>query len=78
MKKLLVTGCLLLGLLYGSAQNITNAEYFFDLDPGPGNATPVTGFGSNDTLSISTTISTSGLSQGFHFLAVRVKDANNR
>jgi gliding motility-associated-like protein len=55
--------------------NITNAEYFFDTDPGQGNGTSISitpGAISNFTVSIPAT----GLAQGFHFLAIRTQRAN--
>ena len=56
--------------------DIIAAEYFFNNDPGKGNATsiPVT---SGSTVNFSPTIPVS-LSQGFHYLAVRVKDAEGK
>jgi gliding motility-associated-like protein len=56
-----------------TAQNITNAEYFFDADPGNGNGTPIT-ITPSGTVTFTTSISTSSLSQGFHFLGIRVKE----
>ena len=55
--------------------NIAAAEYFFDSDPGNGNATPLSipaGATSNFTVSLPA----NGLQPGFHFLAIRVKEAN--
>ncbi|MBS1555621.1 MAG: gliding motility-associated C-terminal domain-containing protein [Bacteroidetes bacterium] len=55
------------------AQTITRVEYFFDSDPGVGNATalPVTpGTTINETYNLSTT----ALSAGFHTLNARVRD----
>lgn len=57
--------------------NITNAEYFFDTDPGHGNGNPISitpGAISNFTVSLPT----AGLSTGFHFLAIRTKRADGR
>jgi gliding motility-associated-like protein len=57
--------------------NITAAEYFFDSDPGNGNATPLSitaGATSNFTVSLPA----NGLQPGFHFLAIRVKGANGK
>ncbi|MEQ1584466.1 MAG: gliding motility-associated C-terminal domain-containing protein [Cyclobacteriaceae bacterium] len=55
--------------------NITNAEYFFDSDPGQGNGTPISitpGAIANFTVSLSST----GLAPGFHFLAIRTQRAD--
>lgn len=57
-----------------NASNIISAEYFFDLDPGKGNATPLAvpgGATSNFTVALPTT----SLGSGFHFLAIRVKSS---
>jgi hypothetical protein len=58
--------------------NITNIEYFVDIDPGFGNGTAVT-FTPNTTLSnVAITANLNGLSYGLHRLFIRVKDANNK
>lgn len=57
--------------------NITKAEYFFDTDPGVGNGIniPITaGASPNFTVSLPTT----GLTTGFHFLAIRTKRADGK
>ena len=56
-----------------SAQTITRAEYFFDNDPGVGNATalPVT---PNASINQTYNLSTSSLAAGFHSVNVRVRD----
>jgi PKD repeat protein len=49
-------------------------EYFFDAnDPGPGNATPLTGL-SGTTYNGNFNIPVTGLSSGFHTIGVRAKD----
>lgn len=56
------------------AANIVTAEYFFDADPGLGNGTAISipsGAISNFTVNLPTTT----LTPGFHFLAIRTKDA---
>jgi gliding motility-associated-like protein len=69
--------CLLLTAYFlyfnSSAQTITKAEYFFDTDPGNGNGTPIT-ITPSGTVTFTTSIPTSSLSQGFHFLGIRVKE----
>ncbi len=56
---------------------ITQAEYYFDADPGFGNGTPLNITpGTNLTFTWNTPIAT--LNQGFHHIAVRVKDASGR
>ncbi|MFM9838665.1 MAG: gliding motility-associated C-terminal domain-containing protein [Cyclobacteriaceae bacterium] len=56
-----------------TAQIITKAEYFFDTDPENGNGTPIT-ITPSGTVTFTTSIPTSSLSQGFHFLGIRVKE----
>ena len=58
------------------AQNITAAEYFFDADPGIGNGTAISVGAAGTTVNFTTSIPTSSLSNGFHTLAIRTKDAN--
>jgi hypothetical protein len=58
---------------------ISEAEYFFDNDPGIGIATPLSISTALDSLSwINQAISTASLSAGFHNLHVRVKDGDGR
>src|SRR5437773_10075931 len=59
------------------AANIVAAEYFFDADPGMGNGTATSVGASGAVVNFTTVIPTS-LSSGFHFLAIRVKDANGK
>lgn len=60
-----------------AAQNNVAAEYFIDQDPGVGNGTPLT-VSPADTLTFSGTISTVGLSNGFHVLCIRAKNADGK
>jgi len=55
--------------------NIVAAEYFFDADPGVGNATATSVGTSGAVVNFTASIPTS-LSSGFHFLSIRTKDAN--
>jgi hypothetical protein len=57
------------------AQDITMAEYFFDVDPGPGNGTPL-GVTAGNPTTFTETISTSGLKPGYHLLFVRTRTSN--
>ena len=52
---------------------LTHAEYFFDADPGTGNATPLT-ISSGSQQNNSFVISLNGLATGFHQLGIRYKD----
>lgn len=57
------------------AANITAAEYFFDTDPGPGNGNALSVGTSGAVVNFTVAIPAS-LPAGFHFLAIRVRDAN--
>ena len=78
MKRLFI----LLGMSFSVAtvfsQNITKAEYFIDTDPGQGKGTPVINFAPGDIVNFSFDIPTTTLSDGFHFLATRVYDAEGK
>ena len=65
--------------LYGVsfAQNITAVEYFFDTDPGAGSGMAVS-ITAATTISKSFDVSITSVSDGFHTLSVRAKDANNK
>ncbi|MBX2915451.1 MAG: gliding motility-associated C-terminal domain-containing protein [Cyclobacteriaceae bacterium] len=57
--------------------NLAAAEYFLDTDPGIGNGTPILITpGANSTFTIP--IPTGSLAAGFHFLVIRIKDANGK
>ena len=60
------------------AQNITNAEYFVDTDPGVGNGTAVSVGTPGNIVNFTVSVPTGSYSSGFHFLAIRVKDANGK
>ncbi len=60
-----------------SAQNITAVEYFFDTDPGAGSGTAVS-ITAATTINKSFDVSITSVSDGFHTLSVRAKDANNK
>ena len=55
---------------------ITKAEYFVDTDPGVGNGISIPSFTSGASVSSAFNIPLNTLSQGFHRLCVRVRDAN--
>lgn len=59
-----------------NSANITDAEYFFDVDPGIGNGANID-VADIDSLNENFIISTSSLSVGTHRLFIRVKNANN-
>jgi hypothetical protein len=56
-----------------SAQVITQAEYFFNTDPGVGNGTSIT-VAPGDTVLTNYTFSTASLDVGYHYLWVRTRD----
>lgn len=77
MKKSYILFLLFLWTLPLTAQNLTRIEYFIDADPGYGLGTEVL-FTAGTTLDESFSINLpSNISEGFHYLTVRVKDANN-
>lgn len=57
-----------------SAQQLVSAEYYFDTDPGFGNGTTLT-ITPGDSILQNTSIATTGLSSGFHYLYIRIKDS---
>jgi hypothetical protein len=59
-----------------NAANITAAEFFVDADPGVGNGTNITPITSGNIVNFTASISTAALAQGFHTIAIRIKDAN--
>ncbi|WP_417238057.1 T9SS type A sorting domain-containing protein [Bizionia sp.] len=62
---------------FNSTVNITGIEYFFNTDPGIGNAIPVNSVNSN-ILNRNLNISIGGLPAGTHKLFVRVKNDNDQ
>lgn len=56
--------------------NITACEYFFDTDPGFGNATPISFTPSTNVADQILTINIQPLTNGFHSLFIRSKDVN--
>lgn len=83
MKYAFISGCLLMLLCivststYGQVYEITDAEYFFDTDPGVGLGTQINpNDGSFDQVWEEVSINTTGLSVGAHKVFVRFRDAN--
>ncbi len=70
MKKLFLILLVLFVSVYGFSQ-ITNAEYFIDIDPGFGNGTALTMSG--NVIDANYSIPTAGLSDGIHKLYIRVQ-----
>jgi hypothetical protein len=74
MKKILILLTIVIaafGQLWG--QTLTDAEYYFDSDPGVGNGTTIA-VTSNDTIEKTYNFSVGELAPGFHNLFIRVKD----
>lgn len=60
----------------GDAAAITAAEYFIDADPGTGAGIPLNVGASGNTVNFTASIPTTSLSNGFHTVAIRTRDAN--
>jgi len=60
-------------LISASGISITQAEYFFDQDPGVGNGLSLSITGNTDSSEFIGNISTTGLNAGFHNVYIRVK-----
>jgi hypothetical protein len=65
--------CACMATMAVSAQQVSNAEYFWDVDPGVGGGIAIT-IDPADELLASTEISTTGLAKGLHKLVVRTRD----
>ena len=59
-------------------KDIVQVEYYFDNDPGKGLATSISITAENDVIDISKSISSTGLSEGIHYLYVRSKDSSDQ
>lgn len=60
-----------------ASSSIVAAEYFFDTDPGLGNATSVTTT-PNNAVNYSAVIAVGNLPEGFHSMTIRTKDNNGK
>lgn len=58
--------------------NITQAEYYFDTDPGFGNGNSFAISPQAQDITQAISLPATGLTKGFHRLIIRVKDANNK
>ncbi|MEO0310601.1 MAG: hypothetical protein RIQ89_258, partial [Bacteroidota bacterium] len=78
MYKLYLLMVMCFALYKADAQIIVDYEYFWDTDPGVGNATSpaLNNFFPDDSVNITRTISTSGISAGTHQLYVRSLDSD--
>jgi hypothetical protein len=59
------------------AQNLTQAEYFFNSDPGVGNGIPIV-VEAGDNVDFTVSIPVSGLESGFHSLFIRIMNENGK
>lgn len=75
MKKVTILFCLLAVFSFVKAQNVIQAEYFIDTDPGFGNAAFAL-IPSVDSTWQLPNVSSTGLSLGYHKLYVRTQDSN--
>ena len=74
MKKFLfIAFCFLLFIGNSPGQNLVQAEYYVDLDPGPGHGLSVA-IPPGDTINQGFNLVLTGLETGFHYLYIRVKD----
>src|SRR6185503_2578682 len=76
MKRLLMLLSMIACMATARSQNITAAEYFIDTDPGRGNGVAITIPTPGTTVNFTANVSTASLGSGFHFVAIRTKDAN--
>jgi len=76
MKNLILSVLFGFSIIISGWSQITEAEYFFDVDPGVGNGT-VLNVANGNVIDESFTISTVGLSEGLHFINIRVKGTND-
>jgi hypothetical protein len=61
-----------------NVSNIASAEFFIDADPGIGNGTAIAPSPTGSNPTFIATIPTSSLTTGFHFVAIRTKDATGK
>jgi PKD repeat protein len=61
-----------------TAAQVTKAEYFFDTDPGQGNATAAIVATPGDSVSLVSILPATGLSVGFHKMGIRFRDSNGK
>ncbi len=61
-----------------NVSNIAAAEFFVDADPGVGNGTAITPITAGPNPVFAATIPTAALTNGFHFVAIRTRDADGK
>jgi len=75
MKRLIILFCVFMIYAVVSAQNIVQAEYFVNDDPGYGNGTAIPVSPGTDVI-LNFNANTDGLEKGLHTLFIRAKDDN--
>lgn len=74
----LFEGTIVLATAQSATNNIVQLEYFWDTDPGAGNASAIPVGSPNSNLTVTGVIqASSSLSPGIHNLYIRAKDSNN-
>lgn len=76
--KMFAAALLMLVTVSLTAQTVNRAEYFFDTDPGVGMATSIATGTPSDSINVSASISTTGLTPGEHYLFIRTKNAGSQ
>src|SRR3569832_340041 len=78
MRRLVVLLLLLCAPLCVGAQQVTQAEYFVDTDPGAGLATPMLAYDGNFNDAVETVLKSNaaGWTVGMHVIGIRIKDNN--
>ncbi|WP_345168919.1 T9SS type A sorting domain-containing protein [Algibacter aquimarinus] len=76
MKKLIQLVFILVSF-FAKSQNITSAEYFFNIDPGVGNGTTLTVNSNSGTLSQTFNIPTTSITEGFNSIYIRTYNSDN-
>lgn len=76
MKKLyFLLICFCLNNILANCQNIITGEYFIDKDPGLGKGVPIILIPADTIKSVSVPVNSAGLSVGYHYVFIRVKDS---
>ena len=78
MKQFFIAVFYLVFQFNANAQGFSKAEYFFDTDPGFGSATAIAITPGVNLTNVPVTVNTAGLSNGFHRLFLRTKNAEGR
>jgi hypothetical protein len=77
MRQLITTAALVLLAVAGAWAQVSQAEYFFDTDPGVGNGTPLS-ITQGDAISEIAALPIGALTPGNHWVHVRVRATNGR